>query len=330
MKDGPVKNTIRDGCNVIETISVLKFPQVQGSVQLARKVAVDEIAYENEARGLKSLKILGFSRCNEGTVGDGAVNTPNPTGCNVKETISVLKFPQVQGSLQLARKVALDQVAYENEAGGVKSLKMQAFSRCKEGTIDDGPVKNTIRDGCNVIETISVLKFPQVQGSGQLARKVTVDEIAYENEAGGVKSLKIQAFSRCKEGTIDDGPVKNTIRDGCNVIETISVLKFPQVQGSVQLARKVAVDEIAYENEARGLKSLKILGFSRCNEGTVGDGAVNTPNPTGCNVKETISVLKFPQVQGSLQLARKVALDQVAYENEARGVKSLKIQAIRR
>ena len=162
-------------CNVIETISVLKFPQVQGSVQLARKVAVDEIAYENEARGLKSLKILGFSRCNEGTVGDGAVNNPNPTGCNVKETISVLKFPQVQGSLQLARKVSLDQVAYENEAGGVKSLKMHAFSRCKEGTIDDGPVKNTIRDGCNVIETISVLKFPQVQGSVQLARKVAVD-----------------------------------------------------------------------------------------------------------------------------------------------------------
>ena len=57
---------------------------------------------------------------------------------------------------------------------------------------------------------------------------------------------------------------------------------------------------------------------------------MNNPNPTGCNVIETISVLKFPQVQGSLQLARKVALDQVAYENEARGVKSLKIQAIRR
>ena len=77
-----MKNTIRDGCNVIETISVLKFPQVQGSVQLARKVAVDEIAYENEARGLKSLKILGFSRCNEGTVGDGRVKNPNRTGMN--------------------------------------------------------------------------------------------------------------------------------------------------------------------------------------------------------------------------------------------------------
>ena len=36
------------------------------------------------------------------------MNNPNPTGCNVKETISVLKFQQVQGSLQLARKVALD------------------------------------------------------------------------------------------------------------------------------------------------------------------------------------------------------------------------------
>ena len=90
----------------------------------------------------------------------------------------------------------------------------------------------------------------------------------------------------------------------------------------MQLARKVALDQIAYENEARGLKSLKILGFSRCNEGTIGDEAVNNPNPTGCNVIETIYVWKFQQILGSLQLARKVALDQVAYENEARGRKS--------
>ena len=103
-----MKNSFRDMCNIIETISVLKFPQVQSSKQLARKVAEDKIAYENEARGLKSLKILGFSRCNEGTIGDGAVNNPKPTGCNVKATISVLKFPKVQGSLQLVRKVALD------------------------------------------------------------------------------------------------------------------------------------------------------------------------------------------------------------------------------
>ena len=88
-----MKNSIRDGCNVIETVSVLKFPQLQVSMRLVRKVAVDQIAYENEARGLKSLKILGFSRCNESTIGDGAVNNPNPTSCNVKETISVLKFP---------------------------------------------------------------------------------------------------------------------------------------------------------------------------------------------------------------------------------------------
>ena len=84
--------------------------------------------------------------------------------------------------------------------------------------------------------------------------------------------------------------MKNPNRAGCNVIETIWVLKFPQVQGSLQLARKVALDEIAYENEARGLKSLKMLGFSRCNEGTIGGGAVNNPNPTGCNVIETIGV----------------------------------------
>ena len=154
--DGHVKNPIRDGCNVIETISVLKFQQVQGSMQLARKVAEDQIAYENDARGLKSLKILGFSRCNEGTIGDGAVNNPNPTGCNVKETISVLKFPQVQGPLRLARKVALDQIAYEIEARGLKSLKMLGLSRCNDGTIGDEAVNNPNPRGCNVIVTICV------------------------------------------------------------------------------------------------------------------------------------------------------------------------------
>ena len=87
---------------------------------------------------------------------------------------------------------------------------------------------------------------------------------------------------------------------GCNVKATISVLKLPQVQGSLQHARKVALDQIAYEIEARGLKSLKILGLRQCNDGTIGDDAVNNPNPTGCNIKETISILKFPQVQGSL------------------------------
>ena len=125
-----------------ETISVLKFSQVQGSLQLARKVALDQIAYVNEARGLKSLKILGFSRCNEDTIDDEAVNNPNPNGCNVIETISVLKFPQVQGSLQLARKVALDQIAYMNEARGLRSLNILGFSRCNEGTIGDEVVNN--------------------------------------------------------------------------------------------------------------------------------------------------------------------------------------------
>ena len=55
--------------------------------------------------------------------------------------------------------VALDHVAYENEARGVKSLKIQTFSRCNEGTIVDRAVKNHNRAGGNVIETISVLKF---------------------------------------------------------------------------------------------------------------------------------------------------------------------------
>ena len=137
-----MKNPNRAGCNVIETIRVLKFPQVQGSLQLARKVALDQVAYETEARGLKILKIQGFSRCNEGNIVEGAVINPNPTGCNVIEIISALKFPQVQGLLQLARKVALDQVAYESEARGVKGLKILRFSRCNEGTIVDGDVNN--------------------------------------------------------------------------------------------------------------------------------------------------------------------------------------------
>ena len=97
--------------------------------------------------------------------------------------------------------------------------------------------------------------------------------------------------------------MKNPNLSWCNVIETIWVLKFQQVQGSLQLARKIALDQVEYENEARGLKILKILGVSRCNECTIGVGAVNNPNPTGCNVIETISVLKFPPVQVSLQLA---------------------------
>ena len=84
--------------------------------------------------------------------------------------------------------------------------------------------------------------------------------------------------------------MNNPNTTGCDVIETISVLKFPQVQGSLQLARKVALDHIAYENEARGLKSFIILGFTRCNKDTIGDEAVNNPNPTGCNVIENIGV----------------------------------------
>ena len=84
--------------------------------------------------------------------------------------------------------------------------------------------------------------------------------------------------------------MNNPNSTSCNVIETISVLKFPQVQGSLQLARMVALDQIAYENEARGLKSLKILGLSRYIKGTIGNEAVNIPNPTGCNVIETIGV----------------------------------------
>ena len=79
------------------------------------------------------------------------MNYPNPTGCNVKATISVLKFPQVQSSLQHARKVALDQIAYEIVARGLKSLKMLGLSRCNDGTIGDEAVNNHNSRGCIVI-----------------------------------------------------------------------------------------------------------------------------------------------------------------------------------
>ena len=79
------------------------------------------------------------------------MNNPNPTGSHVIETMSVLKFPKVQGSLQLARKVELDQVAYKNEARGLKSVKIQTLSRCSEGKIVDGSEKNPNCTGCNVI-----------------------------------------------------------------------------------------------------------------------------------------------------------------------------------
>ena len=72
------------------------------------------------------------------------MNNPNPSGCNVIETINVLKFPQYQSSLQLARKVAVDQVAFKNEARGLKSVKIQTFSRCNEGIIVDGSVKSKL------------------------------------------------------------------------------------------------------------------------------------------------------------------------------------------
>ena len=127
-----MNNSNPTDCQVIETISVLKFQQVLDSLQLARKVALDQVAYENAARGVKGLKILRFSRCNEGTIVDGAVNNPNPNDCHVIETISLYKFQQVLGSLQLARKVALDQVAYDNEARSLKSLKILGFIRSNE------------------------------------------------------------------------------------------------------------------------------------------------------------------------------------------------------
>ena len=47
---------------------------------------------------------------------------------------------------------------------------------------------------------------------------------------------------------------------------------------------------------------------------------MNNPNRNDFHVIETISVYKLQQVLGSLQLTRKVALDQVAFGSEARGL----------
>ena len=77
--------------------------------------------------------------------------------------------------------------------------------------------------------------------------------------------------------------MKNPNRVACNVIETIRVLKFLQILGSLQHARKVALDLVAYENEARGVKSLKIQANRRCNKVTIVDGRVKNPNRTGMN-----------------------------------------------
>ena len=84
--------------------------------------------------------------------------------------------------------------------------------------------------------------------------------------------------------------MKNPNRAGCSVMETIRVLKFPQGQVSLQLARKVALDQVAYKNEVRGFKSVKIQTFSRCNEGTIVDGSEKNPNCTGCNVIESTEI----------------------------------------
>ena len=45
-------------------------------------VALDQVAYENEARGLNCLKIPAIRRFNKGTIVDGRVKYPNRTNIN--------------------------------------------------------------------------------------------------------------------------------------------------------------------------------------------------------------------------------------------------------
>ena len=98
-----MNNPNPNDCLVIETLSVYKFQQVLGSLQLARKVALDQVAFGSEARGLKSLQILGFSLCNEGTIVDGAVNNPNPTGCKRNRNYQSIEI-SASSRLTAARK----------------------------------------------------------------------------------------------------------------------------------------------------------------------------------------------------------------------------------
>ena len=78
----------------------------------------------------------------------------------VKETQFVESSPCSRLTVARKRKVEPVQVAYKNEARGVKSLKIQILGRCNEGTIVDGPVKNPNR---TALKTNSQLKFPQIQ-----------------------------------------------------------------------------------------------------------------------------------------------------------------------
>ena len=48
-------------------------------------------------------------------------------------------------------------------------------------------------------------------------------------------------------------------------------------------------------------------------------GAVNNPKPTGCKVKETVSVLKFFASSRLTAAHKKGCTDRIAFEIEARG-----------
>ena len=95
---------------------------------------------------------------------------------------------------------------------------MQAIRLCNKGTIVDGRVKNPNRTGMNTCNR----NFREFMAHCSSQEKIVLDQVAYENKARGVKSVNIQIFCRCNEGTIDDGPVKNPNRAGCYVIKSIS------------------------------------------------------------------------------------------------------------
>ena len=82
---------------------------------------------------------------------------PNHAGCKLKLPIEISANSRL---IVARRKVTLDRVEYENEDSGVKSCKIQALSRCNEGTIVDGLVENPNRTG---LKTNSQLKFQYIK-----------------------------------------------------------------------------------------------------------------------------------------------------------------------
>ena len=92
--------------------------------------------------GKESLKVLTFSRCKKRTDRDGPANYSVPS-----RTVYIGREWQIahtQSCLPPCTMVALMQGAYEKEAMGKESLKMQTLCRRKQRTDLDVPAKYSV------------------------------------------------------------------------------------------------------------------------------------------------------------------------------------------